>query len=160
MCRGIIHGMTDGYNIAQLNIGRTLAPVEEPLMEGFMSRLDEINAIADTSPGFVWRLQTEDGNATSIHAFDDPMMLVNMSVWESIDVLREFTYRSDHRELLRDRAKWFERSAGPYSVLWWILEGEIPTIDDAKKRLDMLTADGPTPEAFTFAQRFDPPAGD
>ena len=150
--------MTDGYHLAQLNIGRIKAPVEDPIMDGFMNRLDEINAIADNTPGFVWRLQTEEGNATSIHAFDDPMLLVNMSVWESIEALHEYVYRSDHRELLRSRAAWFERHEGPYQVLWWVPAGHIPTVAEAKERLNMLVEQGPTAQAFTFAKPFDPPA--
>ena len=127
-------------------------------MDGFMSRLDEINAIADGTPGFVWRLQTEEGNATSIHAFDDPMLLVNMSVWESVEALHEFTYRSDHRELLRSRADWFERHEGPFQVLWWVPAGHIPSLEEAKTKLELLTESGPGPAAFTFKDRFDPPS--
>ena len=118
--------MSGNYHLAQLNIGKVRAAPEDPLMDGFMSRLDEINAIADDSPGFVWRLQTEDGNATSIHAFDDPMLLVNMSVWESIEQFREFTYRSNHKELLQQRADWFERHEGPYQVMWWVRQDTSP----------------------------------
>lgn len=149
--------MADGHHLAQLNIGRIKAPVESPIMRGFMRRLDEINAIADAAPGFVWRLQTDDGNATSIHAFDDPMLLVNMSVWESTDALREFTYRSTHKELLQKRGEWFDRHDGPFQVLWWVPAGHIPTVEEAKKRLELLDADGPTPEAFTFRDRFPAP---
>lgn len=152
--------MPNGYHLAQLNIGRVKAPPEDPLMEGFMSRLDEINAIADASAGFVWRLQTEEGNATSIHAFDDPMLLVNMSVWESIDSFREFTYRSTHKELLRQRADWFDPHDGPYQVMWWVPAGHIPTVEEAKERLEILTDQGPTPEAFTFKDRFPAPSAD
>ncbi len=149
--------MAHGYHLAQLNIGRVRAPVDDPLMDGFTSRLDEINHIADTAPGFVWRLQTEEGNATSIHAFDDPMLLVNMSVWESVEALHDFTYRSLHRELLRGRAEWFDRHDGPYQVMWWVPAGHQPSLEEAKARLDKLINDGPSPEAFTFAQRFDAP---
>ena len=150
--------MAETYHLAQLNIGRIRAPVEDPIMDGFMSRLDEINAIADNTPGFVWRLQTEEGNATSIHAFDDPMRLVNMSVWESVEALQAFTYRSDHRELLRGRADWFERHEGPFQVLWWVPAGHIPDVEEAKAKLDQLVASGPTEAAFTFKDRFDPPS--
>ncbi len=150
--------MANGYHLAQLNIGKMVAPTDDPRVAGFMDRLDEINAIADGSPGFVWRLQTEDGNATSIHAFDDPLLLVNMSVWESIEAFREFTYRSTHKELLQQRADWFERHEGPYQVMWWVPAGHIPTIEEAKGRLEMLVDHGPTREAFTFNDRFDSPA--
>ena len=149
--------MENGYHLAQLNIGRTKASPDDPIMDGFMKRLDEINAIADRSPGFVWRLQTEDGNATSIHAFDDPLLLVNMSVWESIDEFREFTYRSTHKELLQQRADWFDRHEGPYQVMWWVPAGHIPSVEEAKERLETLIEHGPTPEAFTFRDRFAPP---
>ncbi|MCP3973457.1 MAG: DUF3291 domain-containing protein [bacterium] len=149
--------MANEYHIAQLNIGKTAGPMDSPVMAGFAARLDEINALADAAEGFVWRLQTEDGNATSIHAFEDPLLLVNMSVWESIDALHAYTYRTDHRELLRGRAEWFERYDGPYVVLWWVPAGHTPTVEEAKERLAKLTADGPTPEAFMFSQRFDPP---
>ena len=145
------------YHLAQLNIGKTRAPVEDPLMAGFMERLDEINAIADGAPGFVWRLQTEDGNATSIHAFDDPLLLVNMSVWESIESFQDFTYRTAHKELLQQRAEWFERHDGPYSVMWWVPAGHIPSLEEAKARLELLKAQGPGPEAFTMAQRYPAP---
>jgi hypothetical protein len=134
-----------------------IAPTDDPRVAEFMDRLDEINAIADDTPGFVWRLQTEEGNATSIHAFDDPLLLVNMSVWESIDALYEFTYRSSHTEVMRQRAKWFDKHEGPYQVLWWIPARHIPTLDEAKERLAILIDEGPSPAAFTFRTRFDPP---
>jgi len=149
--------MTAGYHIAQLNIGRVKAPVEDPIMEGFTTRLDEINAVADAATGFVWRLQTDEGNATSIQAFSDPQLLVNMSVWESIEALHEFTYATEHRELLRGRAAWFDRHEGPYQVLWWVPAGHIPTVAEAKKRLEGLTLNGPTAEAFTFGRPFPAP---
>lgn len=151
--------MTNGYHIAQLNIGKTAGPMVSPVMAGFAARLDEINALADTAEGFVWRLQTEDGNATSIHAFDDPMVLVNMSVWESIEALHAYTYRSDHLELLRGRADWFHKMDGPHLVLWWVPAGHRPSVGEAKERLETLISHGPTPEAFSFAKRFDPPLG-
>lgn len=146
------------YHLAQLNIGRMVAPTDDPRVAEFMNRLDEINGLADKAPGFVWRLQTEEGNATSIHAFDDPLLLVNMSVWKSVDQLYEFTYRTAHTEVMRDRAKWFEKHDGPYQVLWWVPVDQVPTLDEAKKRLEMLVEHGPTPEAFTFRQRFSPPS--
>lgn len=107
------------YHLVQLNIGKMIAPTDDPLVNEFMDQLDAINALADGSPGFVWRLRTEEGIATSIHAFDDPLLLFNMSVWESIEALHEFTYRSGHAGVMRQRAKWFERHDGPYQVLWW-----------------------------------------
>ena len=149
--------MATGYHVAQFNIGKVLAPVEEPLMADFMDQLDEINALADGSPGFIWRLQTEEGNATAIHAFDDPMLLLNMSVWNNVESLYEFAYRTDHLRVLRDKARWFEKHETVYQVLWWVPAGHIPTLDEAKDKLGALEANGPSPNAFTFAKRFPPP---
>lgn len=145
------------HHLAQCNIGRVRAPVDSPLLAGFASALAPINALADHTPGFVWRLETDDGDATAIRAFDDDMLLINMSVWESIDSLAEFVYRSAHRDVMRQRARWFEKMADAYMVLWWIPAGTIPTVTDAKVRLDLLRRDGPSPEAFTFRSPFPSP---
>lgn len=120
-----------------------------------MANLDPINALADGSPGFVWRLQSEDGDATSIRAFDDELMIINMSVWESIDALAEFAYRSGHVAVMRRRREWFERMR-VYLALWWVPDGHTPTIGEAQERLAHLEAHGPSPCAFTFKQRFAP----
>lgn len=148
-----------GYHIAQVNIARMRGPLDDPLMAGFVARLDEINAIADGSPGFVWRLQTSDGNATYVRPYDDDRMLVNMSVWETIDALRNYVYPSAHRELLRQRQEWFEKFAGAFVALWWVPAGHIPGVDEAKKRLAHLDAHGPTEFAFTFKTIFQPDEG-
>ena len=142
------------YHLAQLNIGRVLGTMDSEIMYGFASRLDEINALADTAEGFVWRLQTEEGNATSIHVFDDDMLLINMSVWESIEALHNYAYKTDHAELLRDRKQWFSQLGRPHMVLWWIEAGHIPTTDEAKTKLELLTQHGATPLAFNFTKRF------
>ena len=146
------------YHLAQCNIGRVRAPLDEPLMAGFVAGLEPINRIADSTPGFVWRLETEDGDATAIRPFDDDMLLINMSVWESIDALAEFVYRSAHRDVMRQRNQWFEKMADAYMVLWWVPAGTIPTVNDAKDRLDLLRRDGPTADAFTFRTPFPSPA--
>lgn len=151
------------FHLAQANIGRVRAPLDDPVMEGFRTQLDPINALADRSPGFVWRLQTEDGHAMAIRPFDDERMAINMSVWESLDALQQFVYRSGHVAPLRDRKEWFEAIDGPILVLWWIPVGHIPTVIDAKARLDILRERGPSPEAFTFRTPFpapDAPSGD
>ena len=119
-----------------------------------MAALDPINALADGTPGFVWRLQTEDGNATSIRAFDDDLMMLNMSVWESVEELTQFVYRSAHVDVMRRRREWFERIE-THMVLWWVPAGHIPSVDEALERLTHLRAHGPTPYAFTFKVRFD-----
>ena len=145
------------YHLAQLNIGRFRAPMDSPTMEGFVSQLDRINALADGSPGFIWRLQDDSGNATGIQAFDDPEVLINLSLWESLDALKQFAYRSDHRQLLKQRGDWFVPMETPYLVLWWVPAGHIPDEQEAVERLSRLEAAGPTEEAFTFAQPFGPP---
>ena len=145
------------YHVAQINIGRVLAPLDDPMMEGFVSRLDELNAIADRSPGFVWRLQTSAGNATYFRPYpEDDRILMNMSVWETVEDLKNYVYHTVHTELLRQRHKWFEKFAGNYTTLWWVPAGRIPGIDEAKKRLAHLDAHGPTQFAFTFKTVFPP----
>ena len=148
------------FHLVQLNIGRFRAPLEDPVMEGFRTQLDPINALADQTPGFVWRLQTEDGNATAIRPYaGDDLMAINMSVWESLESLQHFVYKSAHVGTLRDRKQWFEPPDGPILVLWWIPSGQIPTVGDAQARLAHLRARGPTPHAFTFRSPFPPPDG-
>jgi hypothetical protein len=143
-------------HLAQVNIGRLKAPLEDPLLAGFVGRLDEINALADRSPGFVWRLQTSAGNATYLRPYDDDRILFNMSVWESVEALKAYVYQSQHVEVMRNRKEWFERFEAPYLALWWVPVGHIPSVDEAKKRLDHLTAHGPTAFAFTFRAPFPP----
>jgi hypothetical protein len=147
------------FHLAQANIGRIRAPMDDPIMEGFRSQLEPINALADRSEGFIWRLQTEAGDATALRPFDDERMLINMSVWDSFESLQQFVYRSRHIGPLRDRKLWFEPLEGPILVLWWIPAGHIPTVEEAKSRLALLAADGPTPQAFTFRQPFAAPDG-
>ena len=146
-----------GYHLAQVNIGRVRAPIEDPLMAGFVNRLDELNALADQSPGFVWRLQTSSGNATYFRPYpEDDRILVNMSVWETIESLRHYVYKTVHAELLRQRQEWFEKFAGTYTALWWVPAGHRPGIDEAKKRLAHLEQRGPTQFAFNFKTTFEP----
>jgi hypothetical protein len=145
-----------GMHLAQLNVGRLRAPLDDPSIDDFRDNLDAVNALAEASPGFVWRLQDDDGNATGIKVFDDPLDIINLTVWESIDALADFTYRTGHVEFLRRRREFFEVPDQPILVLWWIPAGTIPTIPDALERLGHLRAHGPTPAAFTFRQRFGP----
>lgn len=145
------------FHIAQLNIGRMLAPLDSSQLAGFVEALEPINALADRAPGFVWRLEDEDsGNATSIRPFDDDMLIVNMSVWTSLEALTEFVYVSDHRAVMQQRRKWFERMGEAFVVLWWVPAGHIPDLDEAEERLDLLRSRGPSPDAFTFKKRFAP----
>lgn len=145
------------FQLAQINIARMVAPLDDPIMAGFVAQLDAINAIADQSPGFVWRLQTEDGDATGINAFADARILINMSVWESIEALHQYTYRSQHAGVFRDRKRWFEPLGQPHMALWWVPAGHTPTPAEGKHRLELLQLHGPTAEAFTFKQRFPAP---
>lgn len=130
--------------------------MDNPLIDNFRLNLDRINALAEVSPGFVWRLQDEAGNATGIKPFGDDLEIVNLTVWTSIDALADFTYRSGHKEFLRRRREFFEAPSLPILCLWWVPEGTIPAVPDAVARLEHLRAHGPSPEAFTFRRRFDP----
>jgi hypothetical protein len=141
-------------HIAQVNIARIKASLDDPIMAGFVNRLEEINALADKSPGFVWRLQTPEGDATYLRPFDDDQIIVNMSVWESIEQLKHYVYKTAHVELVRQRQDWFEKFAGSYTALWWVPKGHIPGIDEARKRLAHLDAEGPAQFAFTFQKPF------
>jgi Domain of unknown function (DUF3291) len=146
--------MTVWWNLAQLNIARPRAPLDHPLMAEFMANLARINALGDASPGFVWRLQDDSGNATELAQPFGAEIIVNMTVWESMEALRGFVFRSEHTGFLRRRAEWFHRLDGPATVLWWIEVAHRPTLLEAKQRLDRLVEFGPTPEAFTFARPF------
>ncbi len=139
------------FHLAQINLAQAKSGMDTGIMQGFVERLDEINAIADSSPGFIWRLQGDEGNATSIQAFDDPLLLVNMSVWKDIDSLKSYVYQSSHVELVRDRKTWFDQIMNSYQVLWWIPAGHTPSVKEGKSKLELLQSDGPGGSAFTFA---------
>jgi len=149
--------MVSAHHIAQLNIARARAPLDDPLLADFVAQLDAVNALAEASPGFVWRLKSDSGNATDIRAYDDPLMIVNMSVWESIEALFDFAYRTSHTKVMNRRKEWFESLPGPHLVLWWIPAVTIPTVEEAKRRLEHLAQHGPTAMAFTFKVRFPAP---
>jgi heme-degrading monooxygenase HmoA len=144
-------------HIAQVNIGRARAPIDDPLMAGFVARLDDINALADASPGFVWRLKTEAGDATSLQPYDDDRILINMSVWESPEHLKHYVYRTAHAEVMRQRRQWFERFGDVYMALWWVAPGHVPTVAEAKERLAHLQRHGESEFAFSFASLFAAP---
>ena len=146
------------YQLAQINISRLLAPLDDPQIAGFVSQLEPINALADSAPGFVWRLKSDSGNATDIAYSDDPFVIVNMSVWESLQALRDFAYRSDHVKVFRDRANWFEKATKPNYCLWWVAAGHMPTVAEGRARLEHYQMYGATPFAFWFSQPFPEPA--
>lgn len=143
-------------HLAQLNIARAVAPIDSPVMAEFIAALAGINALADASPGFVWRLQDDTGDATSIRPYADPLIIVNLSVWESISALRAFAYKSRHIEFVRRRHEWFESLEQRYLALWWLPAGRLPTVIEAQERLDHLRRHDETPYAFSFQKVFEP----
>jgi len=144
------------HHIAQYNLARLRASLDDPLIADFVAALDPLNRLADNAPGFVWRHQTEEGNSTSIRVRDDPAILINFSVWETIDQLFEYTYRSAHVEIFRRRREFFHEMERPL-VLWWVPAGHEPTVEEGEERLLHLQEHGPTPYGFTFKKRFPPP---
>ncbi len=145
------------YHLAQINVGRFHYAVGDPRLDDFMNNLDAINALAEASPGFVWRLKDDTGNATAIRVFNNPDILVNMSVWDSIENLQLFAYRSEHVKFFRRRAEWFADYGGPYMALWWIKAGHIPPPQEGREKLEHLTTHGSTSTAFTFKDKFATP---
>jgi heme-degrading monooxygenase HmoA len=138
-------------HLAQVNIALPREPIDAPLLRDFVAALDPVNARADDAPGFVWRMQTEDGDNTAVKGFGDDRLIVNMSVWESLDALRAFVYRDrSHLAIMRRRREWFVKHAEAFQVLWWVPEGHIPTVREAEEKLAHLREHGPTPDAFTF----------
>jgi hypothetical protein len=149
------------YHLAQINIGRLIAPIDDPKIAEFVAQLAPINALADKAPGFVWRLQSASGNATNmIYDERNPSILLNMSVWESLEALRDYAYKSDHARVLRDRAKWFEKMDKPSYCLWWIPVGHVPTVAEGRERLEHYQRNGSTPFSFWFSQHFPQPASE
>jgi hypothetical protein len=143
------------YHLAQINIAHAQDSMDAETMKGFVARLDEINSLADKAKGFIWRLQSDQGDATSIKAFDDPFLLVNMSVWENLESLKNFVYKSLHVELIRDRDAWFNKMLDAHQALWWIPAGHIPSVEEGKEKLYCLQNNGVSKNAFTFAKPFD-----
>ena len=146
-----------GWQLAQLNTAQARYGMDGPEMADFNARLDPVNALADASPGFVWRLQTDEGNALEYTLFDDPSLLVNMSVWESLEALKAFVRAPLHMEVMKQRARWFDPMQEASMVLWWVPAGHIPDLDEAQERLVYLRAHGPSERAFSFARHFPPP---
>jgi len=149
--------MADGWNLAQINIGRLVAPQGDPRVQPFFDALDRVNALAEQSPGFVWRLTGDGNNATDIHPTADPLLIPNMSVWRDAESLFQYVYRSSHTEVMVRRREFFERFEGAYQALWWVPAGTVPTINDGLSRLWHIDRFGPTSHAFTFKKRFPAP---
>ena len=144
------------HELAQLNIALMVAPLDSPPLREFVDNIDRINGLAESSPGYVWRLQTEDGDATALRPFGEEY-LVNLSVWQDIESLSGFVYRSAHIEIMRRRKEWFRKIRDAYTVLWWIPAGHRPSVAEAKAKLECLRDRGPTPEAFTFKSSYPKP---
>lgn len=149
--------MAQRYHLAQYNLAWLVAPLDDPQIADFKAGIDEINRLADEAPGFVWRHQTDDGDSTSIRVRDDDRILINFSVWESVEALHTYAFRTHHADYYRRRLEWFTHEDNPFAVLWWVPAGHIPTVDEAEWKLAELKANGPGPGAFTFKKRFDPP---
>jgi len=149
--------MTAAFHLAQVNISRLLAPLDSELLRDFVEALDPVNAAGDAAPGFVWRLQTEDGDATAVRIFDDPDIIVNLTMWTDLKSLGDFAFGSGHVEVMRRRRTWFARPTEAMVALWWIPAGTRPTVRDAEERLIALRQNGPTPFAFTMRTPFPAP---
>jgi len=146
------------FNLAQINIARVRFPIDDPKMAGFIGNLDRINALAERSEGFVWRLMDDIGNATTIQAYDDPLIIINMSVWKSIEALEAFAYNTVHKQFVRRRAEWFTPMDDvPFMALWWVEAGTKPTAAHGRAKLEELARTGPSASVFTFAHTFEPP---
>ncbi len=149
--------MSEAWQLAQINIGRLLAPIDDPLIADFKNNLDRVNAIAEGHPGFVWRLTGDGNDATGLRISDDPLVIPNMSVWTDLDSLAAFAYRNtDHRTIMRRRKEWFAHME-VYMALWWVPAGHRPSLGEARERLDLLEREGPTADAFTFRHPFPAP---
>lgn len=149
------------FHLAQINVGQLRADKTDPLVKPFMDLIPVINAHAEAAPGFIWRLKDGEGEAsgaTNIELYEDERIIVNVSVWDSIEALFEFTYASDHIAPFRRRGEWFERTDEAHMALWWVPAGTVPTPEAARERLEHLRQHGPTAHAFTFKQRFPAPA--
>ena len=149
--------MSDAYELAQVNVGVALDDLDSPTLAGLMGALDDINALADVAPGFVWRMKTEEGNATAIKLSDDPRFIMNLSVWRDADTLFDFVYRTAHAKVMAGRRQWFAKPELAHQALWWVPAGHRPTPQEALARLAVLDRIGPSPTAFTFKARFPAP---
>jgi hypothetical protein len=147
------------HHLAQINVARALAPLDDPLLADFVAQLDLVNAAAERSEGFVWRLASDEGGPSSyVRAYDDPRMVVNLTVWTSVEAVKAYAYRNaEHAAVFRARRQWFEHLDGPSLALWWIPAGTLPTAEEGKAKLELLARLGPTPDAFTFKAPFPPP---
>ncbi|MDP2562765.1 DUF3291 domain-containing protein [Psychrobium sp. 1_MG-2023] len=141
-------------HLAQLNIAKAKYALDAPEIKDFVDNLDPVNKIAESSEGFIWRLQDDSGDATNVQAFSDPSIIINMSVWSCADALKNFMFRTHHRDFMRRKKEWFEPIADDSYVLWWIPVGHIPTVEEGVEKLEYLRNNSDTPDAFTFKSHF------
>lgn len=146
------------YHIANMNIARFRYEPDDPRLSDFIDNLELINGLGERADGFVWRLKDDTGNAMAIRAYDDPRIILNLSVWKDLEALQRFAYRSEHVQFFRRRHEWFEPHTQPALALWWIRAGDVPTPVEARRRLELLIERGPSPESFTFKDRFAVPS--
>lgn len=145
------------YHLAQLNLARLKAPKGDPLTEEFFNAIPAINTLAEAQPGFVWRLVGEVKDHTDVPFFLDPHLVVNISLWKDVESFRHFVYKSGHVQYIKRKKEWFQPFDGPFAVLWWVEAGEIPTLAQAKEKLELLKQDGPTQQAFDLHNLFQAP---
>jgi hypothetical protein len=146
------------WHLAQINVGTLVGPEGDPRVQPFFDQLDAVNAVAEATPGFVWRLKGEGNNATDINPTPDPRFVLNLSVWEDVEALMAFAYRSDHGGVLAQRGAWFQPHGANHMALWWVPTGARPGMEAGLARLWLLDRYGPSLHAFTFRTRFGPPA--
>lgn len=138
-------------HLAEINIARLMYPLEDPRVAEFADNLDRVNAVAERSEGFVWRLKDESGDATAIRAFDDPLVIVNMSVWRDAESLEHFVWNTVHKRFYNKRQEWFSLMQSHHFAMWWVEEGHVPTLEEARERLDHLDSHGDTDFAFGWS---------
>ena len=146
------------YQLAEINIARMKGVnIDDPIMKEFVDNLDVVNELAENSEGFVWRLKEDNNNATSLNPYDDEQVIINISVWESVETLEQYVFKTFHSEFLKRRKEWFHKYGKVHTAMWWIEEGNFPTVDEAVAKLAALQKDGPTKDVFTFKDRFSAP---
>lgn len=148
--------MVSKYHLAQLNIADAKADSLSEIMQGFYNRIEEIHELAEKSPGYIWRYQDEEGDDVAERVFGNPLMLINLTLWQDIESLRHFVYKTAHKELIQGRKAWFKDMPDMHQVLWWVPEGHIPSVQESKDKLNLLREHGPTKNAFSFAKPFNP----
>ena len=145
------------YNIAEINIGRIKGvTIDDPVMKEFVDNLEKVNTLAETSEGFVWRLKDDADNATHFNPYHDEQVIINVSVWESIEALEHFMYKTVHVDFLKRRREWFQAFGKVYTAMWWIPKGEVPTLQEAVEKLDYLQKHGATEKVFDFRNKYLP----